>query len=195
MGLYQEASFSSSEEMVKESKGAKAMSEIELSSGDLAKQVPNVIEMFQQVLVKMDDFRGDLVAAGDWQGLAHGVTQLMDFKKNLSMLIETIETNINEMLPEKKVVLPGVGIIEKRTSSSKKWDSEELLNHIVREFLDTGTGEITPTNVMNLIEALKKVLPLTPSLGWRSTALQEIGFDPKSYSDVTYGRKTISIKK
>jgi hypothetical protein len=48
---------------------------------------------------------------------------------------------------------------------------------------------------MKLIDVLKKVLPLTGSLGWRSTALQEVGFDPKAYSDITYGRKTISIKK
>lgn len=171
------------------------MSDIELVNGEISRQVPDVIEMFQQVLVKMDDYRGGLVADGDWEALAHGVVQLMDFKKNLSMLIETIEMNINELLPEKKVALPGVGIIEKRTSSSKKWESETLLNHIVRECLDNGTGEITPADVMKLIDVLKKVLPLTGSLGWRSTALQEVGFDPKAYSDITYGRKTISIKK
>ena len=169
------------------------MSEIELVNGEIGKHVPDVIEMFQQVLVKMDDFRAELVEARDWEALAHGVIQLMDFKKNLSLLIESIELNINELLPEKKVAVPGVGIIEKRTSSSKKWESDVLLDHIVRECLDNGTGEITPTDVMNLVETLKKVLPLTASLGWRSTELQKIGFDPKSYSDVTYGRKTISI--
>lgn len=171
------------------------MSEIELSGSGLQKQVPDVIEMFQQVLVKMDDFRSGLVEQGDWEALAHGITQLQDFKKNLSMLIETIELNINELLPEKKVVLPGVGIIEKRTSSSKKWDSDALLNRIVRSCLDNGTGEITPQDVMRLIDTLKLVLPFTPSLGWRSTEIQKIGLDPKDYSDVTYGRKTISIKK
>lgn len=145
--------------------------------------------------MEMDAFRGGLAESKDWRALAEGLVQLQEFKKNLGILIDAIETNINELLPEKKVVIEGLGIIEKRTSTSRKWESETLIDHIVRECLDTGTGEITPSDVFRLVETLKKVLPLTASLGWRTTALKEIGFDPDSYSDVTFGRKTVSIKK
>lgn len=160
-----------------------------------ANTTPNLIAEFQKALIHMDDFRQDLADTGNWEALAHGLVQLSEFKKNLSMLIESIELDINKLLPEKKVIMEGLGIIEKRTSTSKKWESERLLDNIVRRCLDNGTGEITPADVMHLVETLKKVLPLTASLGWRSTELELHGFDPKDFSDTVFGRKTVTIKK
>lgn len=171
------------------------MSSIERINNGIETSRPGIIEEFNQALVHMDKFREELALAGDWNALTHGLAALIEFKKNLSMLVDAIETNIHECLPEKKVVVEGVGIVEKRTSTSRKWESEQLLNHIVRDRLDNGTGEITPADVMNLVEALKSVLPLTASLGWRTTALKELGFDPDNYSDVTFGRRTVSIKR
>lgn len=143
----------------------------------------------------MDDFRAELAKAGDWNALSHGLVALQEFKKNLGALIYSIENDIHNTIPEKKMVVEGLGIIEKRTSTSRKWDSELLINRIVRKYLDNGTGEITPADVMELVDTLKKVLPLTASLGWRTTALRDIGFEPDDYSDVTFGHKTVSIKR
>jgi hypothetical protein len=177
------------------SKEAEKMSELEKVNQLPEQTTPELIAAFQQALVHMDDFRQDLAEQGNWEALAQGLIHLNEFKKNLSILIEAIELNINETLPDKKVVAPGIGIIEKRTSSSKKWESERLLNEIVRSCLDNGTGEITPSDVMGLIDVLKRVLPLTASLGWRSTELERHGFAPKEFSDTVWGRKTVSIKK
>lgn len=171
------------------------MSEIELAGSALSTQTAALIDTFNYVLVEMDDFQNTLAKSGDWEALAAGVVQLIEFKKNLSILIDTINHNISEILPEKKVALEGIGVIERRVPTNRKWESETLLDHIVRECLDNGTGEITPADVMNLVDVLKKVLPITASLGWRTGALKEIGFDPDSYSDVSFGRKTVSIKK
>jgi hypothetical protein len=180
-----------------QSKEAEEMSELERIGNDLPEidTTPNLIAEFQKALIHMDDFRQDLADTGNWEALAHGLTQLSEFKKNLSMLIESIELDINKLLPEKKVIMEGLGIIEKRTSTSKKWESERLLDNIVRRCLDNGTGEITPADVMHLVETLKRVLPLTASLGWRSTELELHGFDPKDFSDTVFGRKTVTIKK
>jgi hypothetical protein len=109
--------------------------------------------------------------------------------------VQAIEADIYDLLPQKKLPVEGVGLIEKRRSSSKKWDSESLLNDIVNFSLDNGTGEVTPTDVFNLIETLKKVLPLTASLGWRATALKDIGVDVDNYTEVTYGRPTVQITR
>lgn len=110
------------------------MSELERIGNDLPEidTTPNLIAEFQKALIHMDDFRQDLADTGNWEALAHGLTQLSEFKKNLSMLIESIELDINKLLPEKKVIMEGLGIIEKRTSTSKKWESERLLDNIVR---------------------------------------------------------------
>lgn len=173
------------------------MSELERIEDESVVSVsaPNLIAEFQKALIHMDDFRQDLADTGQWEALTHGLVQLSEFKRNLSMLIETIESDVNRLLPEKKVVVEGLGIIEKRTSSSKKWESERLLDNIVRRCLDNGTGEITPADVMHLVATLKKVLPLTASLGWRSTELELHGFDPKEFSDTVFGRKTVTVKK
>jgi len=70
------------------------------------------------------------------------------------------------------------------------------MRDLCRASLDPeGTGEISLTNVATMLENLKKVLPLTASLGWRVTALKELGIDPDTYGEATYGRHTIQITK
>lgn len=155
----------------------------------------DVIAVFNNALIQMDDYRVDLYESGDYESLSHGLANLVDFRNNLTALIQAIENNLYEVLPEKKNVIEGVGIIEKRRSNSKKWESERLLNDIVRRKLDNGTGEVTPTDVFELIETLKKVLPLTGSLGWRSNALKEENIDTDEYCDITWGRPTVTIQK
>jgi hypothetical protein len=154
----------------------------------------DVIAVFNNALLQMDDYRVDLYEQGDYESLSHGLANLVDFRNNLTGLIQAIETNLYEILPEKKHVIEGLGTFEKRRGSSKKWDSEKLINDIVRAKLDNGTGEISPTDVFELIETLKKVLPLTQSLGWRVTALREENIDTEQYCDVVWGRPTISIQ-
>lgn len=89
-----------------------------------------------------------------------------------------------------------VGTVERRTSSTRKWQSDDLLRHITRSTLDPqGTGEVSINNVVTLIDTLKAVLPFTASLGWRVTALKELGIDVAEYSEATYGRQTVQITK
>lgn len=155
----------------------------------------DVIAVFNNALMQMDDYRVALHEQGDFESLAHGLTNLVEFRNNLTALIQAIENNLYEILPDKKNMIDGVGIVEKRRSNTKKWESERLLNDIVRRKLDNGTGEVTPTDVFELIETLKKVLPLTQSLGWRATALREENIDTDQYCDVTWGRPTVTIQK
>lgn len=154
----------------------------------------DVIAVFNNALLQMDDYRMDLYEQGDYESLSQGLANLIDFRNNLTGLIQAIETNLYEVIPGKKYELEGVGILEKRRSNTKKWDSEKLLNDLVQSKLNNGTGEITPTDVFELIETLKKVLPLTQSLGWRTTALKEENVDTDQYCDVVWGRPTVTIK-
>jgi hypothetical protein len=145
-------------------------------------------------LLRADDRRRELVAAGDWTTLTYGLVELRKIKADLDALVREVEENVASLLPDKKVVLEGLGVLERRTTSSRKWDSEGLMRDLVRATLDPdGTGEVHLDNVLNLIDLLKKVLPLTGSLGWRVTPLRENGIDPENYSETTYGRSTIQI--
>lgn len=153
----------------------------------------DAIAAFQNALLLMDDYRKDLAEQGDWEALCYGLTNLIEFKQNLTALVESIQKNIYDVMPGKKAIIEGLGTFEKRRSNSKKWDSERLLNDIVSDKLNNGTGEITPTDVFNLIETLKKVMPITPSMGWRVTELKNENIDTDNYCDVVWGRPTISV--
>lgn len=170
------------------------MSQGIIKSGNNNPATTDVIEVFNHVLLQMDDYRTELVELQDWDALTRGLVNLNNFKNNLLALIQSIEADIYNLLPDKKVVIEGVGVVEKRRTNSKKWDSEGLLNNIVRSKLDNGTGEITPTDVFNLVETLKRVLPITPSLGWRSTELKKENIDTDDYCDITWGRPSVTIQ-
>lgn len=156
-------------------------------------QLPSV-KSFQQALLIADDMRAELVQEGDWLQLCYAVEGLKAIKRDLDTLLRECEEDVANLLPDKKVVVEGFGVVERRTASSRKWDSETLLMDICRRVLDPdGTGEIKVSAVVDLITVLKKMLPITGSLGWRVTALKDAGIDPDNYSDVTYGRKSIQI--
>lgn len=164
---------------------------IKANSGLAARDATQSI---QQDIMKADDLRAALVKEGDWQSLAWIVNEIRKVKADLDALVRECEENVAAMMPNKKETIDGLGVIERRTTSSRKWESPELLRHLVRSTLDPErTGEVKVEQIMRLIATLEEVLPLTSSLGWRVTPLREHGIDPDFYSETTYGRSNIQI--
>jgi hypothetical protein len=160
------------------------------------KSVEAILQAFDKVLLLADQRRGELADANDWQNLAYGLDAFRAFKANLDTLIRAIEDNVAETMPGKKQAVDGLGLLEKRSATSRRWDSEGLLQYMVRDVLDPDrTGEVNYDRMWDLIEALKKALPFTASLGWRVTALKELGMPVDNFCETTYGRQTITIAK
>ena len=163
--------------------------------------VSNSLELQSQdglrnAIMQADTGRAELASAGDYTQLLKGLLYLKDIKADLDTLIRACEDDITSLMPEKKMFIDDVGTVERRTSSTRKWQSDDLLRHITRSTLDPqGTGEVSINNVVTLIDTLKAVLPFTASLGWRVTALKEIGIDVSEYSEATHGRQTVQITK
>ena len=163
--------------------------------------VSNSLELQSQdglrnAIMQADTGRAGLALAGDYTQLLKGLLYLKDIKADLDTLIRACEDDITTLMPEKKMFIDDVGTVERRTSSTRKWQSDDLLRHITRSTLDPeGTGEVSTNNVVMLIDTLKAVLPFTASLGWRVTALKELGIDVTEYSEATYGRQTVQITK
>jgi hypothetical protein len=163
--------------------------------------VSNSLELQSQdglrnAIMQADTGRAGLALAGDYTQLLKGLLYLKDIKADLDTLIRACEDDITSLMPEKKMFIDDVGTVERRTSSTRKWQSDDLLRHITRSTLDPqGTGEVSINNVVTLIDTLKAVLPFTASLGWRVTALKELGIDVTEYSEATYGRQTVQITK
>lgn len=149
---------------------------------------------FQEALMVADDMRAQLVKEGDWEQLCRAVSGLQRIYRDLGILLRECEEDAARLMPDKTAEVSGLGFVQRRTASSRKWESESLLMDVCRQVLDPeGTGEIQPSRVVELIAVLKKIMPITGSLGWRVTALREQGIDPDEYSDVRWGRKSIQI--
>jgi hypothetical protein len=148
------------------------------------------------VLVQVDARRAELADDRDWQSLAHGLKALREFKANLDIVIRAVEDDVAAHMPEKKIPLEGVGLLERRAANQRRWDSEGLLQYMVRDVLDPDhTGEVNYDRMWDLIEALKKAIPFTASLGWRVTALKELNMPVDLFSETTPGRLTVTIGK
>jgi hypothetical protein len=172
------------------------MTELERMDDGVSRLEGDIVASFSRVLLDADDIRAELAEQGDWLALAHGLDSFKRMKAELDILIRGIEDDCVRHLPHKKVVVEGFGTLERRSTTSRKWDSEGLLRYMVRDVLDPDrTGEIDYDRIWTLVEALQKALPLTASLGWRVTALKELNMPVDSFSETSYGRQTITILK
>lgn len=145
-------------------------------------------------ILHADTLRQELAERGDYTQLLHAMLGLRAIKADLDTLLREVENDVTRLLPEKKMAIDNVGQVERRTSITRKWESESLLTSILKETLtDKETGELSPQILARVDAVLKAALPLTASLGWRVTGLQAIGIDPDEYCDKTFGRQTIQI--
>jgi hypothetical protein len=91
-------------------------------------------------------------------------------------------------MPERKVVVSGVGIVERKAKITRRnWDSEELLRKIVvNALVDQETGEIpsSPVEAVHQVVAeIRACVPFTGSTAWRVGALKERGYDPDEWCE------------
>ena len=145
-------------------------------------------------ILHADTLRQELADRGDYTQLLYAMQGLRSIKADLDTLLREVENDVARLLPEKKMVIDDIGQIERKTSISRKWESENLLTSILKETLtDKETGELSPQLLARVDSVLKAALPLTASLGWRVTGLQALGIDPDDYCDKMFGRQTIQI--
>lgn len=148
-------------------------------------------------LLELDKRRADLAEEGDVEALAFGLVGLQRIAADLKTLTRSIENDLVRILPTPRVVIDGLGIVERhRTADRKGWKSAELLAHVLRVAVDPDeTGELPPAGELleRIRSTLTKTVPFTASLSWRVTALRELGVDPDEWSETTYGRSTVQI--
>lgn len=150
----------------------------------------------QNALMVTDDMRAELALQGDTQQLLEGLEYLKTIKRDLDTLIRATEDDIVRLMDDKKMTFDGIGVVEKKATIGRKWDSEGLMKHLVRSTLDPdGSGEITLSAVFELIESLTRALPLTASLGWRVTELEKLGVPADEFCTKSYGRTSLTITK
>lgn len=160
-------------------------------------QEDDLVRWLRAALGNVDARRAELATAGDFEGLAFGLVALKVIVDDLRTLIRSIEDDVVALLPAKKVVVDGLGVLEKKKGSARKaWQSEDLLGQVIRLAVDPdGTGEIPPPGELleRLRSTLVAVVPFTGSLGWRVGALRDLGLDPDEWCHTEPGRIGLQI--
>lgn len=157
----------------------------------------DLVRWLSAALVAVDERRAELADAGDWQALAYGLAGLKKITAEIRLFADAVETDVYRLLPSKREVVDGLGVVERRQGATRrKWQSEELLGQVLRLALDPdGTGELPPAGELlaRIRSALLETVPFTGSLAWRVTALRELGLDPDEWCEKTPGRKAVQI--
>lgn len=133
----------------------------------------------------------------DIEALGYGLVQLKAVAADLRTLVDDVtqlvvrEAPTNERGYYEPFTIDGVANFEVlRKGANRKWSSEDLLRRVVLQaMVDPETGEL-PTDAERevaerVVTALAKVVPFTGSLGWRVTALKEMGIDPDEWAETT----------
>ncbi len=113
---------------------------------------------------------------------------------------EDMAKTIAEHMPDRRIEVPGVGVVERRQGKDRKaWDWDPLFRRTVRAYLDPdGTGEF-PTDPMVAVDRMRsmvdEVIGLTPSKGPRLAPLRGLGIDPDEYCTSQPGRVSLQITR
>lgn len=140
-----------------------------------------------------------LADSGDYEELIRGLVPLQALLRELRDLDTYAKEKTAEVLPERVVTVEGVGTVQRRAGSMRrKWDSEELLRRLVFQTLaDPDTGELRARDALGAVDEVYRlvldVMPVTPSMGWRTTALKARGFDPDEWCEATQGKPTVQV--
>ncbi len=150
-------------------------------------------------LAGLEDQAKAVAETGDYELLANGYAELLALKKDLTtvlgvisdLIVDTVPVQVSEKGKEYRepFSIEGVGTFEVvRRAATRKWESDELLHRLVRDaIVDRETGEVpdeaTIAAIGRVVDAIFTAAPFTPSMGWRTTALKELGIDINDYCE------------
>jgi hypothetical protein len=145
--------------------------------------LPDVLEDWRTTIDLLDQYRAELAWNGDTPRLAFGLDRVRDLRRALGDLERAIETDVAELMDGKTETVDGLGTIERRKGTTRKsWQSEDLLRQLVRDAYLDAVDDLEPGDDPSMIvgrvfDTVTDCVPITPSLGWRVTALRSRGID------------------
>lgn len=157
---------------------------------EIAPPEPAALLLLQRAIMALDDQRQTLAELGDYETLAVGLARLRVLSQDLRTLARSVEDDIARLMPERRVEVPGVGVLERRKATDRKnWRWAEVLNDALPACLERNDG-----SVMDAFGELIQMLPLNASTGPRLAVFRDqLGFDPAEYAECTPGRQTVQI--
>lgn len=178
------------------------MTDLEPIAPPLPARAPvDVLDRLREAIGRLDDVRRDLADAGDWESLAWGLDGLRQLKADLAIVEKDVEKDVARLMPSRQETVEHLGtLISRPVYSSPRWRSEELLAHLVlRAIFDAETGELRAATALEgaqlAASEIAACAPVTPSLGWRVTALRERDIDPDEWRHRDHKGESVQIVK
>ena len=154
--------------------------------------------LLDDAIAGLDPEATSAIDTGDVEELAHLHVALTKASQRLATIRSTVEQALVDVMPDKRIELDGLPVLERRQGTDRKqWDHDRLVPVVVRKALDPdGAGEFPadPFEVMDrVVGMLTKVYPFTPSTNPRVTELRALDIDPDEWCETRPGRQSIQI--
>jgi hypothetical protein len=165
-----------------------------------ADTLPDIVEGWRGYVEALHTQAGELAAAGETGMLAFGLDRVRELRRVLGDLERAVEGHVAGLMDGKTETIDGLGTLERRKGTDRKaWQSDDLLRRVVHSmpWVDPETGEMLERDLLvdAVLEAISACVPITPSLGWRVTALKARGIDPDEWCESKPGRTSVQIHK
>lgn len=143
----------------------------------------------------LEDLRAGLRSLAAWAesddlaGVVGAWDACEQLRREVSDLGAELAAHAHGLMPEKRVEVPGVGMVERTTRADRKqWDGEALRSAVLdSRLVDPETGEVADES------PLDKILHVWNLGAPRVTALRARGIDPDEFCRVEFGARTIRM--
>jgi hypothetical protein len=163
--------------------------------------LPDVVETWRDAIEALDAQRSELAAAGETGMLAFGLDRIRELRRQLGDLERAVEADVVGLMESKTEVIDGLGTLERKKGTDRKhWQSDDLLRQLVRDAYLDAVDDMEPGDDPSMIvgrvfDTVTACVPITPSLGWRVTALRAHGIDVDEWCEARPGRVSVQIHR
>lgn len=148
----------------------------------------STVQDLEAALLALADYSDQLAEQNDLPALGDGLANVRRLRQAVTDLERHVERHLADLMPSDVVNLDDDVVLERRKGSiRKKWQSEDLLRHLV------GDRVVNPTTGENVFDTLIECVPFTASLSWRAGALRQRGIEVDDWCEATPGRVSVKV--
>lgn len=136
------------------------------------------------------------LADADLERCAHELIQIRRLQRTLGRVQDEIEDRVAALMPDKRTVIDGIGLLERRRSATRTtWYHDQLFAVVAargsdERQIDLDTGEALESEAQAVVRAIRECAGLSY---WRKGALVARGIDPDQYVESMPGRMKVQV--
>ena len=171
-----------------------------MTSATEATDLHDALRNLGEQLDPIEDRIADLCTSGAYLHAIELYAEYEALRTAMGRRLDTLANLIADAMPDRRIEVPGVGVVERRQGKERRaWDWDALLPQVTRCYMDPdGTGEF-PTDPLIAVDRMQAmaedVIGLTPSKAPRLSPLRGLGIDPDEFCESKPGRVSLQITR